>query len=165
MTGEYGGVSWERLGVYTLRNGTISVQLTDNASGNVVADAIAIVPVTEPPDGEGSDAGAGSSPLPANGQHPPESLGSTDIPQTPRHRSTLQQPLLDALSHTPEPSLLPTGWARQSVGVYLLPLVRAEVELLELDRCGFGHLRRPFFLVVFFAGFAVSVTFSGRALG
>jgi autotransporter-associated beta strand protein len=61
------GQGWESLGVYTAASGTLTVNLGDNADGDVIADAIRIVkvsPVTTPPslvkDGDAAYAESGS---------------------------------------------------------------------------------------------------------
>ena len=42
------GQAWESMGVYTAASGTLVVQLSDNANGNVVANAVRLVEVTPP---------------------------------------------------------------------------------------------------------------------
>ncbi len=61
------GQGWESLGVYTASSGTLGVELTDSADGDVIANAVRIVevpPVTAPPsvvaDGSAAYAESGS---------------------------------------------------------------------------------------------------------
>jgi len=41
---KWGGYGWESLGTYTVGSGTLTVRLTNDADGNVIADAVRVVP-------------------------------------------------------------------------------------------------------------------------
>ena len=72
------GRSWESLGIYTIDNGRLSVELNDDANGYVIADAIRIAPSNDPP----SHPPANDPPPndPPNNDPPPPS----NPPATPR---------------------------------------------------------------------------------
>lgn len=43
--GVFEGSTWQSLGVFSIASGTLRVELSDNADGNIMADAVRIVPV------------------------------------------------------------------------------------------------------------------------